>query len=407
MVWGAAVDFRYRISQLPIFEKITNHWAGGIMAGWPGKYVIGLTGNIGTGKSVVRRMLEHLGAYGIDADALSHRAIAQGAPGYQKVVDLFGTYILDDEGQIDRARLGRIVFADPAALRQLESIVHPLVRQAVEILVKRAPQKVIVLEAIKLLEGDLPKSCDAIWVTRLDPEVQLNRLVKKRNMSEGDAWQRITAQPPQQEKVDQADIVIENSGSVEDTWRQVVDAWQRSVPAAAEPEVERKPAPAGQLNVIKARPRQAEEIAAYITAATDGRLPMTRTDVMDAFGEKAYLLLYLNEEVVGLAAWQVENLVARITDFYVDPRVPLTDAARIMLEEVERASRELQCEASLLFLPPHLARAKDVWAVIGYEHRTIETLGVRAWQDAARESMPEGTELYFHQLRKDRVLRPV
>src|SRR5512147_1107703 len=99
---------------------------GGKMSAWPGKYVIGLTGNIATGKSVVRKMLEHLGAYGIDADALGHRAIALGSPGYRPVVDTFGKWILTPDGQVDRGRLGRIVFADPEALARLESIVHPL-----------------------------------------------------------------------------------------------------------------------------------------------------------------------------------------------------------------------------------------------------------------------------------------
>ena len=80
---------------------------------WASKYVIGLTGNIATGKSVVRKMLEHLGAFGIDADALSHQAISKGGPGYQAVVELFGKWLLDADGQINRAKLGRIVFADP------------------------------------------------------------------------------------------------------------------------------------------------------------------------------------------------------------------------------------------------------------------------------------------------------
>ena len=107
------------------------------MSNWPGKYVIGLTGNIATGKSVVRRMLERLGAYGIDADDLSHRAIARGAPGYRKVLDAFGGWILDESSEIDRARLGGLVFSDPEALQQLETIVHPLVRQAIDVLIRR------------------------------------------------------------------------------------------------------------------------------------------------------------------------------------------------------------------------------------------------------------------------------
>ncbi|HET9906802.1 MAG TPA: dephospho-CoA kinase, partial [Anaerolineales bacterium] len=112
----------------------------------PGKYVIGLTGNIATGKSVVRRMLEHLGAYTIDADGLAHRVIAKGAPGYQPVLDRFGTWLLESDGQINRNKLGRVVFADPEALAQLESIVHPYVSQAVDLLARRATQPVVVIE---------------------------------------------------------------------------------------------------------------------------------------------------------------------------------------------------------------------------------------------------------------------
>src|SRR5512144_1609078 len=116
------------------------------MSAWPGKFVIGLTGNIATGKSVVRKMLEHLGAYGIDADALGHRAIARDAPGYKAVVDTFGRWILGEDDQIDRAKLARVVFADPDALKLLEQVVHPLVRQATDILIRRSKQPVVVIE---------------------------------------------------------------------------------------------------------------------------------------------------------------------------------------------------------------------------------------------------------------------
>src|SRR5512142_578725 len=122
---------------------------------WAGKYVIGLTGNIGTGKSVVRRMLEHTGAFGIDADAFSHRAIAKGAPGYGRVVETFGRWVVGPDGEIDRAKLGRLVFADPSGLAQLEAIVHPLVLQAVDYMVQRTDKPVVVIEAIKLLEANM------------------------------------------------------------------------------------------------------------------------------------------------------------------------------------------------------------------------------------------------------------
>ena len=195
------------------------------MSNWPGKYVIGLTGNIATGKSVVRQMLEHLGAYTIDADTLSHRVIAKGAPGYQPVVDNFGKFILDASGEIDRTRLGRLVFRDPEALKELEEIIHPLVEHAVDLLIQRTSQRIIVIEAIKLLEGKLSSKCDAIWTTYAPEEVQKARLMQKRSMDEREANQRIQAQAPQEVKIAAANVVIQNAGSLEDTWNQVVAAW--------------------------------------------------------------------------------------------------------------------------------------------------------------------------------------
>ncbi len=378
------------------------------MGAWAGKYVIGLTGNIATGKSVVRRMLEHLGAYGIDADALAHRAIAKGAPGYRKVVDLFGKWILSPDGQIDRAKLGRIVFSDPAAMRQLEAIVHPLVRQAIQILAQRAPQKVIVIEAIKLLEGPLREMCDSIWVTHVPKETQIQRLVDKRKMPPQEALQRVEAQASQAEKRSAADVVIYNQGTFEDTWKQVVAAWQQIAPEiTAEEEQKTTPLVKGELRVEKARPRQAEEIAGFINAIASPQSPLTRMDIMAAFGEKAYMLLRMEGELVGVVGWQVENLVTRVDEVYFSEKVPLSQAVGAVFPKVEAASKELQSEAALVFLPPDLAQHETLWNAAGYERRVVEELGVRAWQDAARETMPLGTVLHFKQLRKDRVLRPM
>lgn len=377
------------------------------MSAWPGKYVIGLTGNIATGKSVVRKMMEHLGAYGIDADALAHRAIAKDAPGYHPVVELFGKWVLAPDGQIDRARLGRIVFSDPEALARLEAIVHPLVGQAVDVLVRRASQKVIVIEAIKLLEGKLRLVCDSIWVTYVPEEIQLARLVEKRGMRAATARQRIQAQPPQDEKLAAADVVIRNDGSFEESWRQILASWQKLFPASVATAERAVAAERGKLLVERAGPRQAGEIASLITRLSGQRKRMTRADVMAAFGEKAFLLLIKDGNVVGLAGWQVENLVARVDDVYIEPGLTLAEAMRVLMEEIEHASHELQCEALLLFLPPQLARQEAVWRDLRYETRTVQALSVRAWQEAATESMPAGTALLFKQLRKDRVLRPV
>ena len=377
------------------------------MSAWPGKTVIGLTGNIATGKSVVRRMLEHLGAYGIDADALAKRAIAKGAPGYQPVLDIFGTWILGADGQIDRLKLARLVFSDAEALKRLEAVVHPLVGQAVDLLVRRARQKVIVLEAIKLLESELRSMCDTIWVTSASQELQFKRLTAKRAMSAAAARQRIAAQAPQEEKIRLAQVLIRNDGSFEDTWQQVVVAWERIFPSAAvEPAVAHKVA-VGKLVVQRAGPRQADEIALFITRLSRGALEVRRADVMEAFGDKAYLLLKRDGRLVGLAGWQVENLVARMDDVYLEPDLAFDEAMHALTQEVEEASRELQCEVALLFMPANIARLERILNRLGYQQRSLESLKVHAWQEAASESMPIGTVMYFKQLRKDRVLRPV
>ena len=378
------------------------------MSAWPGKYVIGLTGNIATGKSVVRKMLEHLGAYGIDADALGHRAMAKGAPGYKPIVKTFGEWILGPDGQINRSRLGKIVFSDPEALAALESILHPLVQQAVDILIRRAQQKVIVVEAIKLIEAGMHAQYDSLWVTYAIPEIQLARLMQKRGLDETTARQRIAVQPLQEDKLKLARVVIRNHSSFEDTWRQVSGAWNAIFPG-----VEAAPRPrvhtgAEKMEVQRGRPKDATEIAAIFNRLSRGRRRVSRADVMAAFGEKAFLVLRMNEFTVGLAGWKVENLVSRTDDVYLDEsKILPAIGLKALMEEVEHNSVELQCEISLLFLPRDMAEQDAPLANLGYKARSIQSLGVRAWQEAASESMPPDSVMLFKQLRQDRVLRPV
>ena len=390
---------------LGISEK--GFFIGAILSKWNGKFVIGLTGNIATGKSVVRKMLEHLGAYGIDADALAHRVIAKGAPGYLPVLSTFGNWMLNEYAEIDRQKLGRLVFSDPDALKLLEGIIHPFVDQAIDLIIQRARQGTIVIEAIKLLETDLAGACDSIWVTYSPEKLQLYRLMTKRNMSEETAMKRIRLQSSQDEKIGRADYVIRNGDSFEETWRQVQAAWTSISPVSDKvPFPVHKPA-LGELSVLRGRPSDSHSIAALITRLSNGKLHLTSADVMAAFGEKAFLLLKAGRHLVGLAAWQVENLVARTTEIYVDPLISLPEALRTLIVEVESTSQDLQCEASLLFLPSQLAGHTGIWKELGYEQRQPQSLGIQAWQDAAKESMPANTSLFFKQLRRDRVLHPI
>jgi dephospho-CoA kinase len=210
-------------------------------AHFPHLYLIGLTGNIGCGKSTVVELLAARGAQVLDADAVTRQVMDVGQPAYERIVEVFGPDILHAPGgAINRPTLGRIVFGDQAALRTLESIVHPVTRAtilawlherdaAAAHLDRRA---ITVVDAIRLLEGGYPQFCDAVWVVTCDEHQQLRRLVEQRGMTEADARQRIAAQPPQHEKTAAADVIIDNSGTREQTERQVAAAWQ-AIPVAA------------------------------------------------------------------------------------------------------------------------------------------------------------------------------
>lgn len=207
----------------------------------PNLYLIGLTGNIACGKSTVLAMLSALGARTIDADRVTHRVQQPGTHVYDRIVAAFGPGVLTRlGGPIDRRKLGELVFSDPMALQRLESIVHPAVHTEIHAWLDSVaqgsghgsreqplPHPVAVIDAIKLLESGWKEHCDAIWVVTCTEEQQLDRLMRTRGMREAEARQRIAAQPPQAAKVAQADVVIDNSGTEEQTRAQVEAAWKQ------------------------------------------------------------------------------------------------------------------------------------------------------------------------------------
>lgn len=194
------------------------------------KFVIGLTGNIGTGKSEVRKILQCLGALGIDADLISRQFIEPDSPGYRKVLEKFGREFIDEEARLDRSALAKVVFNQPDKLAELEAIIHPLVKEEVTRLIDETDILVVVIEAIKLIESGISDQCDSLWVTNSPLEVRLARLTLFREMSEDDARMRIQAQPPQEEKLKAADIIIQNNATLEDLLLQVKHAWSTVVP---------------------------------------------------------------------------------------------------------------------------------------------------------------------------------
>ncbi|MCA9903855.1 MAG: dephospho-CoA kinase [Anaerolineae bacterium] len=405
------------------------------MARGDNKYIIGLTGNIAVGKSVVRRMLQHLGAYTIDADGLSHQAMMPGAPAYKPVADMFGRYILDANGQINRSKLGAIAFALPDAMTTLERIVHPVVGSAVKALISRASQRIVVVEAIKLLEGNLADMCDTIWVVDAPADAQIERLVTKRNISEAEARQRIAVQNPQADKLARANVVIYNGGNVDETWKQVQTAWnnifaQPATPptasastgtapaAAAAPAVPAMPASSKPsetqemplVDGIRAKrgtPSNAEQIADFIHKVTGKDI--SRMDIMLGFGQKSYLMAQKESgELVAVVGWQVENLITSVDELYIASDVPAATVVRVLVDAIEKSAHELQSEVSFVFWSADGdPRVRQGFVESGYTSLKIEELTSPAWREAAREQLRDGMSGLFKALRPDRVTRPI
>ncbi len=189
------------------------------------KTIIGLTGNIATGKSAVMRLAADQGALTIDADRVVHGILAGDTAVQKQIAAAFGDHVLDDNCQIIRPALGQIVFNDPNALVQLEQIVHPAVHQRVLDQIHTCSETVIMIEAIKLLEGKLHTICAQVWVTTCTRARQLERLQICRGLDEATAVYRIDAQNPQTDKITRADVVIDTNGLMNDTQAQFVKAW--------------------------------------------------------------------------------------------------------------------------------------------------------------------------------------
>jgi dephospho-CoA kinase len=197
----------------------------------PRPLLVGLTGGIASGKSVVADMLEQLGARVIDFDVLARRVVEPGEPAWYDIVDHFGPGVLDKDQAIDRRRLGRIVFADDSERAVLERLTHPRIRQEfvreVRAINAREPDRIVVAVVPLLVEGGLESRFDHVVVVFATEEQQIERLMRRDVFSRDAAGARLAAQLPIQEKLSSADTMIDNSGSLEHTRHQVEELWAR------------------------------------------------------------------------------------------------------------------------------------------------------------------------------------
>ena len=187
--------------------------------------VFGLTGNIGSGKSAVAAMLREAGIPVLDADRISREVTAPGGPAYDDVVQAFGGGILRDDGSIDRKRLGEIVFADPSLRARLEAITHPAILEAMKEAIAgidREGHRAAVVEATLIHESGRKGLFEAVITVACDRETAISRLAARDGMSRDDAEARLRAQMDADRKAEASDHVVDNSGSLDETRRQVV-----------------------------------------------------------------------------------------------------------------------------------------------------------------------------------------
>jgi dephospho-CoA kinase len=187
-------------------------------------FVIGVTGNIACGKSTVMRCLEEHGVDLIDADRVYHELIEPRRPLWQALHDRFGDVIIGADGTIDRRALGGIVFADPAALADLDRITHPAIIEAISDRISDLTVSRVAVDAVKLIESGMTSLCDAVWLVDCDRDQQIARLMARNGMTSAEAERRVDAQPPIEPKRSLVDTVIDNGGTREQTCRHVVAA---------------------------------------------------------------------------------------------------------------------------------------------------------------------------------------
>ena len=199
--------------------------------------LVGLTGNIGSGKSTVDQLLSERGATIIDADVLARRAVEIGTPGYRAIVERWGTSILGPDGMLDRGALRRIVFSDPAELEQLNTLVHPEVERMRAALVETARlrgDKLVVCDVPLLFERKMTDLFDRIVLVDAPRPVRLERLVRERGLKETEAMHMIVAQMPAELKRARADVVIDNIGTLTELDARVAEVWGALEQAAEE-----------------------------------------------------------------------------------------------------------------------------------------------------------------------------
>jgi len=405
---------------------------------WPDKYLVGLTGNIATGKSAVLKLAAEREALILDADQIVHHLLDSDHFVQEAVVALFGPDIQFPGGAINRALVAKKVFNDPDALLALEQVIHPAVHRRLFKQIDLSPNQIVFIEAIKLNEGGLASECEEIWVTRCPRETQIERLVAFRAMDRDDAITRVNSQSSQVEKVALADVVIDTAGTMAETESYFDLAWhglrrrirlaeqgptedmgssegQEPVSVGPLPVGESDPSKitAGQttsaedpsftgVTVRRAQMTDVNQIAQLIGKATDSAVEMSRSELLLALGERGYLIAQQDDETNAVAGWSAENLVATIDQIFLYPLEAAAKYGGAVLREIERTANELICEVIMAFPqgkdPDEIHHLLINWGFNYVDPRSLP----HNWQTAAAELGSEDSLVMIKILRNTR-----
>jgi dephospho-CoA kinase len=405
-------------------------------------YLIGLTGNIAAGKSAVCEILQQLGARIVDADLVAHAVLQRGTPAWRSLVEAFGYDILQYDGTVDRRKLGAVVFNDAAKLRTLERITHPAVGTELALLVRDALQApdaadaIMVIEGVKLYEAGLSEYLDALWVVTATPAEQMRRLMQTRGLSQAEAEARLRSQPPLDEKVKHAAVVIDNSGTIEELRVQVMRAfvqinpergadktallqhWLRLTPTPALVEARALPQTAAQpaatkvavsepeWTVRRARPSDARMLAELLARIEGKNEPLGRAEILERQGKLGYWLVRAGENTVALAAWQAENLAAIVRELWAENDAQAARAFPLLLQAIEAEANALTCEVVAIVVPPRAANLAQIAAQTGgYTITTVAQLH-KLWRGVIEPLLTDNEMFYTKQLREI-VTKPI
>lgn len=405
---------------------------------WSNKLIIGLTGNIATGKSAVLTFAAEQGALVIDADKVAHAVMDHNQEVKNGIAEAFGKTVFNPDGSVNRPALGQVVFKDAAALEKLERIVHPHVRANIHQQIEQSPQTIVVIEAIKLLEGGLAEECNHIWVTTCSRFLQLQRLIIGRGLDEEHAFDRVLMQHPQADKVSRANVVINTQGTMVETHSQVMAAWhglmfdaaqgtpvepkpeaihvEPAVSAPPEPKPEPKveaTAPAvvsseaepGKVVVRRARPSDIPSIMLLINKATNGKVKPKRAEILMSLSERGYLIGQNDIAITTVVGWYTDKGFAVIEQMYIHPESEVDVTGQAVLAEIGKTANELMCEAVFAYFTEETISDTAVQVLTNYKYEKVESAAdwPRVWQAALKESRPAGSIAYVRKLWTARV----